>query len=107
MKSRIAKLLPVLVLGALGVIAWTILSNPPESSFRGQSSGPTMVVETQTIAPTSFQVNVPSYGIVRPRIQSLLVAQVSGQIVDKSPNFDEGGYFAKGEVMLTIDPRDY
>jgi RND family efflux transporter MFP subunit len=66
-----------------------------------------MVVETQTITPTSFQVNVPSYGIVRPRIQSLLVAQVSGQIVDKSRNFDEGGYFAKGEVMLTIDPRDY
>ena len=97
----------MLVLGALGAVAWTILSNPPESSFRGQSSGPTMVVETRTIAPTSFQVNVPSYGIVRPRIQSLLVAQVSGQIVDKSPNFDEGGYFAEGEVMLTIDPRDY
>ena len=97
----------MLVLGALGAIAWTILSNPPDSSFRGQSSGPTMVVETRTIAPTSFQVNVPSYGIVRPRIQSLLVAQVSGQIVDKSPNFDEGGYFAEGEVMLTIDPRDY
>lgn len=95
------------MLGALGAIAWIILSNPPESSFRGQSIGPTMVVETQTIAPTNFQVNVPSYGMVRPRIQSLLVAQVSGQIVDKSPNFDEGGYFAEGEVMLMIDPRDY
>jgi RND family efflux transporter MFP subunit len=104
---KIAKLLPVIVLGALGAIAWIILSNPPESSFRGQSIGPTMVVETQTIAPTNFQVNVPSYGMVRPRIQSLLVAQVSGQIVDKSPNFDEGGYFAEGEVMLMIDPRDY
>jgi RND family efflux transporter MFP subunit len=107
MNRRIVKLLPVVVLGGLGAVAWIILSNPPESSFRGQSTGPTMVVETQTIASTNFQVNVPSYGIVRPRIQSLLVAQVSGQIVDNSPNFDEGGYFAKGEVMLTIDPRDY
>ena len=107
MNSRIVKLLPILILGVLGVVAWVILKNPPETSFRGQRLGPQMTVETKTISPTDFQVSVPSYGIVRPRIQSLLVAQVGGQIVDKSPNFDEGGYFAKGELMLTIDPRDY
>lgn len=107
MKPQIVKLLPVIVLGVLGAIAWVILSNPPETSARGQNFGPQMIVETQTIAPVDFQVSVPSYGIVRPRTQSLLVAQVGGQIVDKSPNFDEGGYFAEGEVMLTIDPRDY
>lgn len=106
-KPQIVKLLPVIVLGVLGTIAWVILSNPPETSARGQNFGPQMIVETQTIAPVDFQVSVPSYGIVRPRIQSLLVAQVGGQIVDKSSNFDEGGYFAEGEVMLTIDPRDY
>lgn len=107
MKSRMVKVLPVLVLVVMGGIAWLILRNPPQSDFRGQSFGPRMTVETETIEPVDFQVTVPSYGIVRPRIQSLLVAQVSGQIVDKSPNFDEGGYFAEGEVMLTIDPRDY
>lgn len=95
------------MLGVLGLVAWVILSNPPETSFRSPSNGPRMTVETQRIEPVDFQVSVPSYGIVRPRIQSLLVAQVGGQIVDKAPNFDEGGYFAKGEVMLTIDPRDY
>ena len=107
MKSRILKLLPIIVLGVLGVIAWVILHNPPETSFRGQNTGPQMTVEIETVAPIDFQVSVPSYGIVRPRIQSLLVSQVGGQIVDKSPNFDEGGYFAEGEIMLTIDPRDY
>ncbi|MDJ0709012.1 MAG: efflux RND transporter periplasmic adaptor subunit [Woeseiaceae bacterium] len=107
MNSRILKFLPIIVLGALGVIAWAILKNPPETSFRGQNTGPQMTVEVEMIAPIDFQVSVPSYGIVRPRIQSLLVAQVGGQIVNKSPNFDEGGYFAEGEVMLTIDPRDY
>ncbi len=107
MKSRFIKLLPLVVIGVLGTVAWIILRNPPETSFRGQSFGPQMTVETQTIRPVDFQVSVPSYGIVRPRIQSLLVAQVGGQIVDKAPNFDEGGYFAEGEVMLTIDPRDY
>ena len=107
MKARIVRFLPVLVLVVLGGIAWLILRNPPQADFRGQNFGPRMTVETQTIEPVDFQVAVPSYGIVRPRIQSLLVAQVGGQIVDKSPQFDEGGYFAEGEVMLTIDPRDY
>ncbi len=107
MNPRFVKFLPLVVIGVLGAVAWIILKNPPETSFRGQSSGPQMTVETQTIAPVDFQVSVPSYGIVRPRIQSLLVAQVGGQIVDKATNFDEGGYFAEGEVMLTIDPRDY
>ena len=105
--SRIVKLLPILVLGGLWAIAWMIRSNPPETNFRGPTTGPRMTVEAQPVEPVDFQVNVPSYGMVRPRIQTLLVAQVSGQIVDKSPKFDEGGYFAEGEVMLTIDPRDY
>ena len=97
----------MLVLLVLGAVAWLILRNPPQTEFRGQNFGPLMTVETRRIEPVDFDVTVPSYGIVRPRIQSLLVAQVSGQIVDKSPSFDEGGYFAEGEVMLTIDPRDY
>ena len=66
-----------------------------------------MTVAVQAIEPVDFQVNVASYGIVRPRIQSMLVAQVGGQVVDKASNFDEGGYFSEGDVMLTIDPRDY
>lgn len=107
MNKRTAILLPLSVLGVLIALAWIILRNPPETGFRGQDSGPLMTVETMTIRPTDFQVSVPSYGIIRPRIQSLLVAQVGGQIVEKSPNFDEGGFFAEGEIMLTIDPRDY
>lgn len=107
MNLRTAKLLPIIVIGVFILVAWLVLRNPPETSFRGQNTSPLMTVETQTIRPADFQVDVPSYGIVRPRIQSLLVAQVSGQIVDKSPNFDEGGYFSAGEVLLTIDPRDY
>ncbi len=107
MKSQIIKFLPVIILGVLGGLAWLIIKNPPEASFRGGNTGPQIVVEVQVVAPSDFKVSVPSYGIVRPRIQSLLVAQVSGEVVEKSPNFDEGGYFKKGEVMLTIDPRDY
>ena len=107
MKSKISKYLPMIILAALGGIAWLLAANPPEATFRGPPGGPNIVVETEIVRPTAFKVSVSSYGIVRPRTQSRIVAQVSGQIVEKAPNFDEGGYFRKGEVMLTIDPRDF
>ena len=107
MKSRLVKFLPLITLVVLGGIAWLIFRNPPDASFRGAAGGPQIVVEVQPVEPTDFKVTVPSYGIVRPRIQSMLVAQVSGEVIQKSPNFDEGGYFQNGEVLLTIDPRDY
>jgi RND family efflux transporter MFP subunit len=35
------------------------------------------------------------------------VAQVSGQIVEVSEQFREGGFFVKGDVLLRLDDRDY
>ncbi len=107
MNQALKKLLPISILVVLLLVAAVILRNPPEVEFAPRDLSPQMTVETVQLAPTDYQISVPSYGIVRPRIQSMLVAQVAGQIVDKAPNFDEGGYFAAGDVMLTIDPRDY
>ncbi len=107
MNQALKKLLPISILVILLLVAAVILRNPPEVEFAPRDLSPQMTVETVQLAPTDYQISVPSYGIVRPRIQSMLVAQVAGQIVDKAPNFDEGGYFAAGDVMLTIDPRDY
>ncbi len=107
MNQALKKLLPIGILVVLLLVAAVILRNPPEVEFAPRDLSPQMTVETVQLAPTDYQISVPSYGIVRPRIQSMLVAQVAGQIVDKAPNFDEGGYFAAGDVMLTIDPRDY
>ncbi len=107
MNPALRKLLPIGILLGLLLVATVILKNPPEVEFAPRDLSPQMTVETVRLTRTDYQITVPSYGIVRPRIQSMLVAQVAGQIVDKAPNFDEGGFFAAGEVMLTIDPRDY
>lgn len=50
---------------------------------------------------------IDSFGRVEPRTQGRLIAQVSGQIVEVSPNFRDGGFFKQGEVLVKIDPRDY
>ena len=47
------------------------------------------------------------YGEVRPAVRTQLVAQVGGKIMSIAPDFIEGGQFAPGEVLLTIEDTDY
>jgi RND family efflux transporter MFP subunit len=50
---------------------------------------------------------IDSFGTVKPRTQSMLVAQASGQIIEISEQFREGGFFEKGDVLLQLDDRDH
>lgn len=101
------KLLPLLIIGAFLLVAILIKMNPPESSRQRAFSGPQMAVETVTITPRDYVVELQSYGTIQPRTQSMLVAQVSGEIVDVNPNVRGGGFFERGDVLFKIDSRDY
>ena len=95
------------VIGALLALAVLIYANPPASPQRRPAMGPNLVVETMPIRLQSYMVELQSYGTVQPRTQTTLIAQVRGQIVYVNPNVRNGGYFKKGEVLASIDARDY
>lgn len=101
------KLLPVIILGSLLLLAAVIRMNPPEAPQHRNSGGPAMVVETLNVVPRDYLVALKSYGIIRPRTRSMLVAQVEGQIIDLNPNLRDGGFFERGDVLVTIDSRDH
>ena len=98
---------PLAILAVLGGIGFLVLSNPPEIERRGPPKGPQTVVEAMNVVPRDYRITVNSYGTVQPRTQSILVAQVSGQVVSINPEFRPGGFFAAGDTLMTIDPRDY
>ena len=100
-------LLPLAILGVLILIAAIIKMNPPEAPQRSAFSGSLMTVETQVLERSAYDIVLESYGTVQPRTQSMLVAQVGGQIVEINPNVRDGGFFEKGDVLGKIDPRDY
>ncbi|MGB5689687.1 MAG: efflux RND transporter periplasmic adaptor subunit [Woeseiaceae bacterium] len=101
------KLLPVIILGALLSLAIVIKLNPPEAAQQRNVSGPQLSVETLEVVPRDYPVVLQSYGVVQPRTRSMLVAQVEGQIVNLNPNVRDGGFFERGDVLVTIDSRDY
>ena len=98
----------------LGIIALSILivislvlvakSKRPE---RKEAKAQVMMVDAIQAEAVSLKLPVFSQGSVKPRTETTVVAEVSGKIVDVSPNFISGGFFRKGEVLLQIDPSDY
>ena len=98
---------PLIILAVLLGVGFLVLSNPPELQRAGPPDGPQTIVETVPVRPRDYRVSITSYGTVQPRTQSTLVAQVSGQIVAIAPGFRPGGFFVEGDVLVTIDPRDY
>ncbi len=106
MKLLLKVLIPVLVLVGSVFAAKTILENRPEPRKRPQF--PTVqAVEATTLAKSNYPVVVRSQGTIQPTQSSTLVAEVTGTVVELSELFVVGGSFAKGDVLLQIDERDY
>ncbi|MBA6363360.1 efflux RND transporter periplasmic adaptor subunit [Colwellia sp. BRX8-4] len=99
-------ILAVIIGVTLSLVA-LIYSNPPQSKRAKPSKAPQMTVATKILAPQRYQVMVESFGTVKPRTQSILFAQVAGQITQVSGQFRDGGFFEKGDVLVQLDDRDY
>jgi RND family efflux transporter MFP subunit len=108
MSSKFKKLLLPAVILVITLVSFKfIMGNPPQAQRGFAPKAAKIVVETLRLELQQYQVQVDSYGVVKPRTQSMLVAQVSGQITAISAQFREGGFFNQGEVLVQIDNRDH
>ena len=108
MKTKTAKIIiPAVVIVATILIVMFIKGNPPEAKRFGTPPKASISVAALELKPQNYQVMIDSYGTVKPRTQSLLVAQASGQIIEVSDDFREGGFFEKGDILLKLDDRDH
>lgn len=65
------------------------------------------LIEAIDIERKHVQFEISSQGSILPRTQTNLVSEVSGQITHVHPKFNVGGFFKKGDVLLTIDDISY
>lgn len=103
-KKQIILPIAILVVGIVAFLGFSSLKKPPEEKAEVDNT-PIVAVENIDVAPMTLQVS--SYGIVKPKYETLLVAQVNGEIVELSDVFVRGGFVKKGELLARIDPNDY
>ncbi len=106
-KSALFKTVRVVVVLLVSVaiaVALVRLRPRAEKQERTEDGRLVEVIETRA---QRLPVIVEAYGTVVPRESLQLVAEVRGQVVAMHPAFIEGGFVPSGEILLTIDPRDY
>jgi RND family efflux transporter MFP subunit len=97
---------PIAILAA-GILLYTVFASmkkPPEEKAEVDNT-PIVAVEEIHVAPRNLTVN--SYGVVQPKYETELVAQISGEVVELAKVFVRGGFVAKNQLLARIDPNDY
>lgn len=98
--------LPITVLVA-GVITALLLDwfhpevemKPPEALIP--------LVRVLEVQKEDLQLTVHTQGTVQPRTEMSLVPEVSGRVIQISPDLVPGGFYDEGEILLSLDPLDY
>lgn len=93
----------IVVAIVLSVLA-SMTAQPPKER---QQEKPAAMVEVTEVSARDITFIVDSQGTVKPKHSTMLVAEVTGQIIDVADNFNAGGFFKKGDTLVQIDPSDY
>ncbi|MBL4942365.1 MAG: efflux RND transporter periplasmic adaptor subunit [Colwellia sp.] len=103
-KKQIILPIAILAVGIVALIGFSSMKKPPEEKPEVDNT-PIVAVENITVTPMILEVS--SYGVVTPKYETTIVAQVQGEIVELSDTFVRGGLVKKGQLLARIDPNDY
>lgn len=100
----------LIVIGSMLVVGVILISIifafKPEAQKKPQKPK-VVTVETIEFATRQYSIKLFSNGNIKAKTQSALIAQVSGEITSIEENFSAGGVFKQGDILLTIDQRNY
>ncbi len=96
----------LVVLGIGAAIANHYLKTSPQAKPRKREPIP-LVVQAESVKYSAHQVIINGMGTITPAQEITLTSQVSGEIIQISPDLIPGGLIKKGQRLLTIDPSDY
>lgn len=98
-------LIAILFLGAAVIVGLWYFK--PEPAKRPPAKAQIAIVDTIVAKPKGYQATLSSQGIVEPKRQINLVAEVSGRVIGISDDFVSGGFFKSGDTLVKLDDRDY
>ena len=95
------------IVAASALVVFLINSTEPKAEREAATRKAAMPVEVIQADYGTFQPTIIAMGTVKADEDLLLRPRVSGQVIERAPQFVPGGYVKKGDVLLRIDPTDY
>ncbi len=96
-----------LILCGAGAISYRFISNPAKTEKTDDKPSALVSVKTLPVVLGNFPLEIEVLGLVRAAKESVLKAQVSGEVIWTGDEFIPGGFFEKDAPILKIDPADY
>jgi RND family efflux transporter MFP subunit len=100
----IAPIAILIVLGVGGVIAVSAMKPEPEKNDEPRAG---LNVFAEQVRTGSLTITVEAQGEVRPKREIIVAPQISGRVTYVSPDFVDGGFIKRGQVLVRVEPADY
>ena len=99
-------LIPISILAIGALFAWRL--GVPVDEPKPESAPPQLLkTEIMELQRTTFPVMLESQGTVRAHFTTTVTPQVAGVISAIHPNFEDGAFFKKDDVLAELDPADF
>ena len=101
----IKKLKPLFILlgsFAISYLFWLLGQVQPDPVE--EAPAPDVIIEILT--PKDYQIQISSNGTTTPLTQTVLTAEVGGEVIYRSKKFSEGSSVIEGEILAKIDDTD-
>ena len=105
-EKRLKILLPIVILLLSALVTFIMIKSRAPVPTRSTPSYAPVVRVTEAV-PESHRFIVNTQGTVSPRTEAALVSEVAGRVVSVARSFAAGGFFEQGDVLVSIDSRDY
>ena len=105
--NRLFRLLVALAIIGVGVVGAAYLQKTAPQTKKRPPAKWVPLVQVAPLQPTRHQVVVTAMGTVIPARQIVLKSRVGGQILSVHPEFAEGGFLHKGDLVIQLDDADY
>lgn len=98
--------LPVGIL-VVSLVVYGFLAREPEEKKRPQAPPRAIKTRVAELEIQDYNTFIQTQGRVRAHNEVTLTAQVAGRIQRIMPNFEDGAFFEKGDVLLELDEIDF
>lgn len=100
----IAPIAILVVVGGFGVGTVIAMKPVPEKSDEPR---PGLNVFAEQVRTGDLTVTVDAQGEVRPKREIVVAPQIAGRVTYVSPDFIDGGFIKRGQVLVRVEPADY